>query len=309
MQLNYYLAQARSKLKLGILLLVFSPFVLFSFTVSAQERQIKGKVSEVNGSELPGVSVSVKNSTRGTITNANGEFSLAASSGEVLVFSMVGYVSKEHILSATQTAVNITLESSDTSLEEVVVVGYGTQRKEAVTGSVASIKGEAVREIPAPNISQALQGRVAGVEMSQTSSRPGATMQIRVRGTRSLSADNNPLIVLDGVPFPGSIGDLNPNDILSVDILKDASATAIYGSRGANGVILITTDKGSKNSKPRVSYNSYFGVQEVFAKYPMMDGPTFSKFRQLVMGLMKIPMPIPTGRMNSTDKVFFLIIT
>jgi TonB-linked SusC/RagA family outer membrane protein len=280
MQLNYYLAQARSKLKLGILLLVFSPFVLFSFTVSAQERQIKGKVSEVNGSELPGVSVSVKNSTRGTITNANGEFSLAASSGEVLVFSMVGYVSKEHILSATQTAVNITLESSDTSLEEVVVVGYGTQRKEAVTGSVASIKGEAVREIPAPNISQALQGRVAGVEMSQTSSRPGATMQIRVRGTRSLSADNNPLIVLDGVPFPGSIGDLNPNDILSVDILKDASATAIYGSRGANGVILITTDKGSKNSKPRVSYNSYFGVQEVFAKYPMMDGPTFSKFRQ-----------------------------
>lgn len=280
MKFNLYLTQASHKSKFGLRLLLFALVSFFTHNVNGQSRQIKGTVSELSGSELPGVSVSVKNSNRGTITDANGEFTLDASSGEVLVFSMIGYVSKEHILSSSQTAVNITLELSETGLDEVVVVGYGTQRKEAVTGSVASIKGDIMREVPAPNISQALQGRIAGVEMSQTSSRPGATMQIRVRGTRSLSADNNPLIVLDGVPFPGSIGDLNPNDILSIDILKDASATAIYGSRGANGVILITTDKGSKNSKPRVSYNSYFGVQEVFAKYPMMDGPTFSKFRQ-----------------------------
>ena len=165
------------------------------------------------------------------------------------------------------------------SLGEVVVVGYGTQRKEAVTGSVASISGNKMREVPAPNISQALQGRLAGVEMSQTSTRPGATMQIRVRGARSLSADNNPLIVLDGIPFMGSLGDINPNDIKSVEILKDASATAIYGSRGANGVILITTDKGNKNRKPQISYNGYVGIQEVFAKYPMMDGPTFVALR------------------------------
>src|SRR5690606_8256148 len=199
---------------------------------------------------------------------------------ETLAFSIIGFVSNEHTLSGSQTILNITLQASDTSLDEEVVVGYGTQRKESVTGSVASNGGEVMREVPAPNISQALQGRLAGVEMSQTSSRPGATMQIRVRGTRSLSADNNPLVVLDGIPFPGSLADINPNDIKSIDILKDASATAIYGSRGANGVILITTDKGTKGSKPKIAYNTYYGVQEVFSKYPMMDGPTFAKFRQ-----------------------------
>ncbi|HEX6181439.1 MAG TPA: TonB-dependent receptor plug domain-containing protein, partial [Chitinophagaceae bacterium] len=118
-----------------------------------------------------------------------------------------------------------------------------------------------------------------GVEISQTSTRPGATMQIRIRGVRSLSADNNPLIVLDGIPFLGSIGDINPNDVKSVEVLKDASATAIYGSRGANGVILVTTDKGAKGRKARINYSTYTGTQEVFAKYPMMDGPQFVALR------------------------------
>src|SRR4029079_4587661 len=109
--------------------------------------------------------------------------------------------------------------------------------------------------------------------------RPGATMQIRVRGTRSLSADNNPLIVLDGIPFLGSLGDINPDDVKSLEILKDASATAIYGSRGANGVILITTDKGYRNRKPKINFSAYYGIQDVFAKYPMMNGPEFAALR------------------------------
>jgi TonB-linked SusC/RagA family outer membrane protein len=193
---------------------------------------------------------------------------------------MVGYVSKEHILSTSQTVINITLESSDTDLEEVVVVGYGTLRKEAVTGSVASVKGDVLREIPTGNISRALQGRVAGVEMSQTNSKPGSTMQIRIRGTRSLNASNDPLVVLDGIPYAGSFSDIDPNSIESMDILKDASATAIYGSRGANGVLLITSKKGVSGQPVRVNYNGFHGIQTVFAKFPMMDGPEFVKLRK-----------------------------
>jgi TonB-linked outer membrane protein, SusC/RagA family len=164
-------------------------------------------------------------------------------------------------------------------LDEVVVVGYGTQRKEAVTGSVASVSGSMLKEVPAGNVTQALQGRVAGVNLQQTDSKPGATLQIRIRGTRSLNADNDPLIVLDGIPFSGTIGDISPDDIKSLDILKDASATAIYGSRGANGVILITTNKGVKGAAPQISYNGYYGVGKAIY-YPMMNGSEFVALRK-----------------------------
>ncbi|WP_042719665.1 SusC/RagA family TonB-linked outer membrane protein [Flavobacterium sp. B17] len=170
--------------------------------------------------------------------------------------------------------------TKEKKIEEVVMIGYGTQRKEAVTGSVATVKGDALREVPSANITQALQGRTAGVDISQTSTKPGAAMQIRIRGTRSLTGDNNPLIVLDGIPFVGSLSDISSSDIKSIDILKDASATAIYGSRGANGVILVTTNRGTKGQKPRFSYNSFTGVQTLFSKYPMMDGPKFDKLRK-----------------------------
>lgn len=170
--------------------------------------------------------------------------------------------------------------ANETKIDEVVVIGYGKQRKESVTGSVVSVKGDVIREVPSGNISQALQGRVAGVDIAQTSSKPGANMQIRIRGTRSLTADNNPLIVLDGIPFPGSLSDISPNDIQSMDILKDASATAIYGSRGANGVILITSKGGKKRQKASFSYNTYTGLSTVFSKYPMMDAEKFIKLRK-----------------------------
>lgn len=249
-----------------------------SFTASAQEKTVKGTVTNETGAPVIGASVQVKGTRIGTTTNSNGVFTITAAKGATLVISNIGFADKE-ILVGDDEQLSIQLATVARDISEVVVVGYGTQRKESVTGSVVSVGGDKMREVPSPNISQALQGRVAGVEMSQTSTRPGATMQIRVRGTRSLSADNNPLVVLDGIPFMGSLADLNPNDVKSIDILKDASATAIYGSRGSNGVILVTTEKGNKNRKPRINYNSYIGFQSVFAKYPMMNGPEFVALR------------------------------
>ncbi|MCD9855222.1 SusC/RagA family TonB-linked outer membrane protein [Epilithonimonas sp. JDS] len=173
--------------------------------------------------------------------------------------------------------------TKEKQIEEVVVIGYGTQRKESVTGSVATVKGDVLREVPSANITQALQGRTAGVDISQNSTKPGAAFQIRIRGTRSLSSNanaNDPLVVLDGIPFAGSLSDISSSDIKSLDILKDASATAIYGSRGANGVILVTTNRGSKGQGPRFTYNTFTGVQTLFSRYPLMNGPEFLKLRQ-----------------------------
>jgi TonB-dependent SusC/RagA subfamily outer membrane receptor len=190
----------------------------------------------------------------------------------------MGYVSQSVIV-GNKNEINVQLMVNDLQINDVVVVGYGTQRKEAVTGSVASVKGDVMREVASSNITQALQGRVAGVEMSQTSSKPGAEMQIRIRGARSLTASNDPLLVLDGIPFAGNISDINPNEIKSVDILKDASATAIYGSRGANGVILITTNRGQKGQKAQITYNGYYGENKIFSKIDMMDGEQFAAMR------------------------------
>lgn len=264
--------------------MVFSMAVLLTFlagtgTVLAQGKTISGRVTNDANQPVAGASVLVKGTTTGTTTDNNGNFSISVPSNATLVISSINFAEKE-IAVGNRNNVNVKLSTSiPGDLGEVVVVGYGTQRKEAVTGSVASIGGTKLREIPSPNISQALQGRLAGVDIEQNSTKPGATMQIRIRGVRSLSATNDPLIVLDGIPFPGSLADINPNDIKSIDILKDASATAIYGSRGANGVILVTTDKGAKGRKPQINYNGYHGIQKIFAKYPLMDGPTFAAFR------------------------------
>jgi TonB-dependent starch-binding outer membrane protein SusC len=253
-------------------------FLLCTAGSFAQNSTVKGRIVNEDGQPVVGASIIVKGTTTGTTTDNDGNFSIGAAKGAILVITSINYTDQE-ITVGENANINVRLTRSSGSLGEVIVVGYGTQRKEAVTGSVASISGLAMREVPAPNISQALQGRIAGVEISQNSTRPGATMQIRVRGTRSLSADNNPLIVLDGIPFIGSLGDINPDDIKTIDILKDASATAIYGSRGANGVIIVTTEKGSRNRKPRISYSTYTGAQKIFSKYPMMNGPEFVALR------------------------------
>ena len=241
-----------------------------------QTKQATGHVADSQG-PLIGATVMEKGTNNGTVTDFNGNFSLNVKPGATLVISYVGYESQE-IKAGDNVVVN--LKEDGHLVNEVVVIGYGTQRREAVTGSVANIGGEKLNQIAASNAAQALQGRVAGVLMTQTSSKPGAEMQIRIRGQRSLTASNDPLIVLDGIPFMGNLSDINPADIKSMDILKDASATAIYGSRGANGVIIITTVKGSQGAPAKVTYNGYVSFKKIFKKYPMMDGPTFSKFRQ-----------------------------
>ena len=242
-----------------------------------QTRQATGQVQDSQG-PLIGATVMEKGTTNGTVTDFDGNFSLNVQPGATLVISYVGYESQE-----VKAGDNLKVKMKEDGhvVNEVVVIGYGTQRREAVTGSVANIGGEKLNQVAASNAAEALQGRVAGVLMTQTSSKPGAEMQIRIRGQRSLSASNDPLIVLDGIPFMGALSDINPADIKSMDILKDASATAIYGSRGANGVIIITTVKGAQGTPAKVTYNGYLSIKTPFKKYPMMDGPTFNKFRQV----------------------------
>lgn len=255
--------------------------LLFSLPVWAQNNiRVQGKIaSNETGQPVVGATVALKGSSIATNADDKGAFAITVPSNGTLVISAVGFSTLEIPVNNNQT-LEVKLVSMAKMENEVIVVGYGTQRKEAVTGSVVSISGDKMREVPSANISQALQGRLSGVDIAQTSSKPGANMQIRIRGVRSLTADNNPLVVLDGIPFAGSLADINPNDIKSIEVLKDASATAIYGSRGANGVILITTDKGQKGRKARISYNGYYGLQTVFAKYPMMNGSQYVALRK-----------------------------
>ncbi|MBQ3690317.1 MAG: TonB-dependent receptor [Bacteroidales bacterium] len=258
---------------LGLLIL------LIPFALNAQNIRVSGTVVDDGNVPLPGVNVVEEGTTNGTITDIDGNYSLEVPSDAKISFSFIGFMNHTEIVNGRST-ISVAMKPDNQEIEEVVVVGYGTQRKEAVTGSVASVKGDDMRAVAGSNITQSLQGRVAGVEMTQTSSKPGETMQIRIRGTRSLNASNDPLIVLDGIPFAGNLSDINPSDIKSLDILKDASATAIYGSRGANGVIIITTNRGSEGQKAQFSYNGYYGVKKLFSKFPMMDGEEFVKLRE-----------------------------
>lgn len=250
------------------------------YGLGAQNITVSGQVMGPDGLGLPGVSIIIQGTASGTVSNVDGTYSLGnVPSDAILVFNFVGFQTQEVAVNG-RTLINVALEEELMGLNEVVVIGYGTQRREAVTGSVSTVTGDRLREVPSANITQALQGRVAGVELSQVSSKPGAEMQVRIRGTRSLNATNDPLIVLDGIPFAGKLSDISPSDIKSIDILKDASASAIYGSRGANGVIIITTHKGMKGQAARISYNGYVGVRTLFNRYPMMNGPEFVQLRK-----------------------------
>ncbi len=245
----------------------------------AQARIVTGRVISAQDNEpLPSVTIVVKGTTTGTTTDIDGNYRLEVPAGnQTLVFSFIGYETRE-VSVGNQSTINVSLSEDVRSLNEVVVIGYGSQRKSDVTGSVSSIKGESLREVPAANAIQALQGRVAGVDIARTGTRPGATGQIRIRGNRSLSGSNDPLIVLDGIPYQGSINDINTDDIASMEILKDASATAIYGSRGSNGVIIITTKRGQPG-KPQISYNTFNGVTSALGKYNLFNAEEFKAFR------------------------------
>lgn len=257
---------------------------LLSFT-HAQDVTVQGTVTSKDANEaLTGVSILVVGTSRGTVTDIDGKFSITAPTNSSLKFSYTGYTEQTIVLNG-QTNFNIVLEVNASLLNEVVVVGYGTQQAKDVTGAVTRIKGDVLREVPAPNLIAQLKGRTAGVSIISNSSTPGASGQIRIRGNRTLTtasgssdALDGPLLVVDGIPYGGSINDLNPEDITSLDILKDASATAIYGSRGAGGVILITTRRG-KSGKAVITYDGYHGLSNIMSKYNVMNGAEYAKFK------------------------------
>ncbi len=229
------------------------------------QEKISGVVNDEKGQPLPGVSVRVKGASAGVTTDLNGKFSLVMPVGaKTLVFSFIGFATQEYTVTGS-TDIKIVLKESTASLGEVVVIGYGTVKKRDLTGSVASIKGPEIAEVPSANIIESVQGKLPGVDITRSNGSSSSSVSITVRGTRSLTADNGPLFIVDGVQY-SNIQDINPNDIESMDVLKDASSTAIYGSRGANGVIIITTKKGS-TGKPSVSFNSYTGISQV-SRYP-----------------------------------------
>ena len=239
-----------------------------------QERTIRGKVSDKNGIAIPGATVVVKGTTVGTVTDASGNFTLTVPDrANVLDFSFVGMKPQEVII-GTQSVFNILLEDETIGLDEVVVVGYGTVKNSDVTGALTRVTDETIQERPVQNVIQALQGKAAGIDIT-SNIKPGELPDIVIRGTRSISASNTPLYVLDGIPLAaGSMADINPNDIASVEILKDASATAIYGSRGANGVVLISTKKGMEG-RVSIDYTNTFSFDHYKSLTEWMDGPDY----------------------------------
>lgn len=262
----------------GLPLLLSAFLMLFLCSSSFAQSLLKGRVTDEKGDGMPGVNIIVKNTSTGTTTDSDGAFTLDVPSGNaVLVISFIGYQTQELPVNG-QTNVSVKMEPSIESLSEVVVVGYGTQKKSDVTGSLVRVDSKALQEVPVANISQSLQGRAAGVDINMNSTRPGAGAQIRIRGSRSLTGSNDPLIVLDGIPFNGTINDINPSDIASLDILKDASATAIYGSRGSNGVILITTRRGN-DGRTQFFYDGYHGFSSAVGKYRLNNGAEYAAFK------------------------------
>ncbi|GAB3315879.1 TonB-dependent receptor [Larkinella ripae] len=256
-----------------------------SVEVAVQERRISGRVTaEENGDGLPGVSVALKGTTRGTTTDADGNYAVSIpNEGGTLVFSFIGYLSQEAPV-GSQSTVNAVLKQSDQTLSEVVVVGYGTQQKRDVTGSIASISTKTIKDQPVPNIVEGLTGRLPGVLIQQNTGAPGNSPAIKIRGLGSISAGNGPLVVIDGQPLNsgdlangGGLNLLNPNDIDKIDILKDASATAIYGSRGANGVVVVTTKRG-KSGQARLNFDYYTGIQQITKKMDMLNSQQFAEF-------------------------------
>jgi TonB-linked SusC/RagA family outer membrane protein len=222
---------------------------------------VTGQVTSADeGESLPGVNIIEKGTSNGVVTDLDGSFSISVNTEATLIFSSVGYVTQE-IAVGNQSVINIALELDVTQLEELVVVGYGTVKKSNLTGSVSSIAGDDLKQVPVATVGESLTGRVAGVQVTTTEGSPDAEVRIRVRGGASLTQDSAPLYIVDGFPV-NSISDLSSSDIQSIDVLKDASSTAIYGSRGANGVVIITT-KGGKAGKLSVNFNTFFGAKEI----------------------------------------------
>jgi TonB-linked SusC/RagA family outer membrane protein len=241
-----------------------------------QQKHVSGTVTNESGEPIPGATVVIKGTSMGTITDADGSFDLMnVELGQTLVFSFVGMQTQE-IVVGNQSTFKITLSESTIGLEEVVAIGYGTMKKSDLTGSVSSVRAEELEAVPVYNMEQALKAGASGVRVTQNSGNPGGRIEVRIRGGNSMIGDNQPLYVVDGFPVVGEINFLNPSDIESVDILKDASATAIYGARGANGVVIITSKRGKAGQKSSIEINSFYGVQEETKRYDLLDAREYA---------------------------------
>jgi TonB-linked SusC/RagA family outer membrane protein len=260
--------------------LMFLTIMLSAFSMAQNNITITGTVFDETGESLPGVNIIIKGQDKGTITDFDGKFGITvANTNAILVFSYLGYETQERKVERNKPMV-ITLKEESKALNEVMVIGYQDVKKKDLTGSVAKANLDDMMKAPVASFDQALAGRIAGVNVSSGEGTPGGTMNIVIRGNNSLTQENSPLYVIDGFPVedPRVGSSINPNDIESIDILKDASATAIYGARGANGVIIITTKKG-KIGEPVFTYDGSFGVQRITRKIPMMDAYEFVRMQ------------------------------
>jgi len=266
--------QLLSKVLFSIIML------LIGVQIFAQDRMVAGKVSSSeDGSGIPGASVSIKGTSKGTTTDANGNFKISVSGSNVLIFSSVGF-NNQDVSVGNKSQINVSLSIDNKALSEVVVVGYGTQKKSQTTGAISSVTSKQITEMPITNLGQAMQGRVAGVDVAQSGSKPGTVPKVLIRGRRSFNAGNDPLYVVDGIPLSGGYEDMNPNDVASMEILKDATATAIYGARGANGVVLITTKRGNKDGKTTISYDTYAGSTQSLDKIQLFNGAEYAEMKR-----------------------------
>ena len=255
--------------------LVFMSLLLMS-AIGMAQTSISGTVLAEDGSPIPGVNVVVQGTTTGATTDFDGNFTISAASGDVLSISYVGFITQAVTL-AEETTLNITLQESYDQLDEIIVTGYGTRKKSSLTGAIAKIGGDDIAAIQATRADDALAGKLAGVFIQNQNGEPGADPKIQIRAASSISGDSNPLVVVDGYPISGSLVTVNPNDIESLEVLKDASSAAIYGSRGANGVILVTTKKG-RSGKPSFSYNAYASTSSKYVDNILKSGPEWAAF-------------------------------
>lgn len=263
-------------------LLFFAFLSFFGLSLAqAQSRQISGIVKDkADGQPLVGVSITIKDSKAGASTDANGTYKIAApAKGVILTFTYVGYKTRSVAVTGDQNKMDINLEEDANTLQEVTVnIGYGSVRKEALTGSVSSIKGKDIDQFPVSTVAQALAGKMAGVSVASTEGSPGAEVVIKVRGGSSLTGDNSPLYIVDGIQVENALSILSPNEIESMDLLKDVASTSIYGSRGANGVLIITTKSG-KNGRTIVSFDAYAGARQIVNKLDVLNPYEFVKYQ------------------------------
>lgn len=270
-QLLFYKNSLNKSLILSLFFLAFSALSAF-----AQNRPVSGTVTAGDdGSKLPGVSVLVKGTTTGTTTNENGGYTINAPANATLVFSYIGYATQELPVNSRST-INVILNADAQSLQEVnvVAVGYGTARRQDLTGSIASVSSEQLAKVPVTTTDQALQGRAAGVQVTNNDGAPGAGVQVQIRGIGTFGS-SDPLYVVDGYPITGGLSQINPNDIASIDILKDASATAIYGTRAANGVVIITTKRGGKGGDVIIDFDAYGSIQAKPNTYEVLNAQEY----------------------------------